>query len=55
MWFGSMSGWIETVQKTNSEWSALQLSAVGSLFFWSARFEASEDFEARQIIMQDGW
>lgn len=52
MWFGSIEGWIHSL---DSSWSALQLSAIGSLFFWSARFEVAEKYESRQVIFQDGW
>jgi hypothetical protein len=52
MWYGNIPGWIESV---GSDWSALQLSAVGSLFFWSSRFEAAENYTARQVVVQEKW
>lgn len=52
MWYGTIPGWIESL---HPGWSALQLSAVGSLFYWTGRFSQAENYTDRQVITFGNW
>jgi len=52
LWYGTVQGWIKSI---GPDWSALQLSAVGSLFYWTGRFTQAENYTSRQVITYGNW